>query len=230
MEREIITGALFLLTLLSPTPTPPAQQTSQVKQEMSVHIVQENDTLGTIAEKYYGSNEFWTNLWNDNSWIENPDLIEKDWKLKILKDRPEVPVQLSTELSEKIKKQTIAISNIQPTIKARTENTQPQNVQSEPVEQKTPVAAPGDPLNSAQITFLGNCESGMKANTNTGNGYYGAFQFSYGTWRSMGTSYERADLAPIEVQIDAVQRLLQRSSIFTQFPGCAAKMRIAGLL
>ena len=85
-------------------------------------------------------------------------------------------------------------------------------------------------LNDAQIQFLGNCESGMRPETNTGNGYYGAFQFSYGTWQSMGTGYERADLAPLEVQKDAVQRLLSRSSIFTQFPGCARKMRSLGLI
>lgn len=85
-------------------------------------------------------------------------------------------------------------------------------------------------LTDVQIQFLGNCESGMTATRNSGNGYYGAFQFSISTWNSMGTGYARADLAPLEVQIDAVQRLLSRSSIFTQFPGCAIKMRAAGLI
>ena len=85
-------------------------------------------------------------------------------------------------------------------------------------------------LTEDQMNFLGNCESGMRAERNSGNGYYGAFQFSIGTWNSMGTGYERADLAPMEVQKDAVQRLLQRSSIFTQFPGCSARMRALGLI
>ncbi len=86
------------------------------------------------------------------------------------------------------------------------------------------------PLNETQIQFLGNCESGMTASRNSGNGYFGAFQFSIGTWNSMGTGYARADLAPIEVQIDAVQRLVSRSSIFTQFPGCSRRMQAAGLI
>lgn len=101
---------------------------------------------------------------------------------------------------------------------------------------QTPAPAPvqvtysGGPLSEAQITFLGNCESGMTASRNSGNGYYGAFQFSPGTWNSMGTGYERADMAPLDVQKDAVQRLVSRSSIFSQFPGCSSQMRAAGLL
>lgn len=85
-------------------------------------------------------------------------------------------------------------------------------------------------LSDAQIQFLGNCESGMRPDANTGNGYYGAFQFSYSTWQAMGMGYERADLAPLEVQIVAVQKLLSRSSIWTQFPGCAYKMQSLGLI
>lgn len=85
-------------------------------------------------------------------------------------------------------------------------------------------------LSDEAINFLGNCESGMNPATNTGNGYYGAFQFSYGTWQSMGTAYERADLAPLEVQIDAVQRLVARSNIYGQFPACAQRMQSLGLI
>jgi len=86
------------------------------------------------------------------------------------------------------------------------------------------------PLTTAQIQFLGNCEAGMNPTRNSGNGYYGAFQFSIGTWNAMGTGYARADLAPLDVQIQAVQNLLSRSSIFGQFPGCANQMVAAGLL
>lgn len=86
------------------------------------------------------------------------------------------------------------------------------------------------PLSPAQIQFLGNCEAGMNPTRNSGNGYYGAFQFSAGTWNAMNTGYARADLAPLDVQIQAVQRLLSRSSIFGQFPGCANQMVTAGLL
>lgn len=103
---------------------------------------------------------------------------------------------------------------------------------SEPTPTPIPVDTSNSPksLNEEQIQFLGRCEAGMDPTKNTGNGYYGAFQFSYGTWQSMNTGYERADMAPLEVQIDAVQRLLQRSSIYTQFPACARQMQSQGLI
>lgn len=88
----------------------------------------------------------------------------------------------------------------------------------------------GGPLSSTQINFLGNCESGMTANRNSGNGFYGAFQFTISTWNAMGTGYARADMAPLDVQIGAVQKLLSGSSIYSQFPGCARKMQAAGLI
>jgi hypothetical protein len=87
------------------------------------------------------------------------------------------------------------------------------------------------PLSAAAITALGMCESGMTATRNSGNGYYGAFQFSAGTWNRMGTGYARADLAPLDVQISAVQKLLSGgSSVYGQFPACARKMAAAGLI
>jgi hypothetical protein len=85
-------------------------------------------------------------------------------------------------------------------------------------------------LSDTAITYLGSCEAGMDPTKNTGNGYYGAFQFSYGTWKRLNTGYERADLAPIEVQEAAVKQLLQGSSIYNQFPGCARKMHSIGLI
>ncbi len=97
------------------------------------------------------------------------------------------------------------------------------------VVRRGPVNTRG-PLSTAQIQFLGSCEAGMSPTRNSGNSYYGAFQFSVDTWNAMGTGYARADLAPLDVQIQAVQQLLSRSSIFGQFPSCANQMVAAGLL
>ena len=85
-------------------------------------------------------------------------------------------------------------------------------------------------LSTAAITFLGTCESGMTWNRNSGNGFYGAFQFTIGTWNAMGTGYARADLAPLDVQINAVQALVARSNIYGQFPTCSRKMQALGLI
>lgn len=91
----------------------------------------------------------------------------------------------------------------------------------------------GGPLSNMQITALGNCESGMTANRNSGNGFYGAFQFVPSTWRTVAPEPYNSRMphqAPLEAQKQAVQNLLSRSSIYTQFPGCARKMQAQGIL
>ncbi|AHB41938.1 transglycosylase-like protein [Candidatus Saccharibacteria bacterium RAAC3_TM7_1] len=91
----------------------------------------------------------------------------------------------------------------------------------------------GGPLSNIQITALGNCESGMTANRNSGNGFYGAFQFVPSTWRTVAPEPYNSRMphqAPLEAQKQAVQNLLSRSSIYTQFPGCARKMQAQGIL
>lgn len=84
---------------------------------------------------------------------------------------------------------------------------------------------------SGDIFFkLADCETDGGINgrvnwvSNTGNGYYGGFQFSASTWNSMGTGYARADLAPAEVQTAAAKRLQARSGWHSQWPACSKKL------
>lgn len=110
-------------------------------------------------------------------------------------------------------------------------------VTQQPVKQVETVGAKfnytGGPLSEAQITALGMCESGMTATRNSGNGFYGAFQFMPSTWSKVAPAPYNTMMpheAPLEAQKQAVQNLLSRSSIFTQFPGCAKKMRAQGII
>ena len=110
-------------------------------------------------------------------------------------------------------------------------------VTKEPVKQVETVGAKfnytGGPLNEAQIVALGTCESGMTATRNSGNGFYGAFQFMPSTWSKVAPAPYNGMMpheAPLEAQKQAVQNLLSRSSIFTQFPACAKKMRSQGII
>lgn len=77
---------------------------------------------------------------------------------------------------------------------------------------------------------LRQCESGGNYQINTGNGYYGAYQFSIPTWNHWNTGYARADLAPPEVQ-DAtiIRNTLGTSGLRTQNPGCMAKMGLSNM-
>jgi len=63
------------------------------------------------------------------------------------------------------------------------------------------------------------CESGGSYTRNSGNGYYGAYQFSASTWHNLGYSGlpHQADPA---TQDEAAQKLQARSG-WGQWPACS---------
>lgn len=81
------------------------------------------------------------------------------------------------------------------------------------------------------------CESGQDPTEDTGNGYYGAFQFLISTWQSIMVllgyghfedktyvgEFPRPTDASYEVQRSAAGALIERSG-WGQFPGCARKL------
>jgi hypothetical protein len=199
--------------------------------DYSEYVVREGDYLSSIANTYYGSEDYWTNIWNDNPQIENAAVLEPNTVLKIRNTKTELPEALSAELEARVE----VIGPVY-TYSNSESNTPVASYQQIAVVSPVPAATATAPaagpqvLSDAQINYLGSCEAGMNPAKNTGNGYYGAFQFSAGTWNSMGTGYARADLAPIDVQKAAVQRLVARSSVFTQFPACSQRMRSEGII
>ena len=237
MIQALLPGAIaftMLTSQIAPAPlvSSPSYHAPQSGQKKLIGIVKKDDTLKSLAKKYYGKEEFWATLWNDNQQISDPNRVETGTLLTLKQVLPQEP----EEPSEKIKELYSSFFP-KPTPSVVTIVIQPASVSATTTPEVSPAspsvaAQPASPqvLTEEQITYLGNCEAGMNPTKNSGNGYYGAFQFSYGTWSRMETSYARADLAPIEVQKDAVQRLLSRSSIFTQFPACAKAMQAAGLL
>jgi peptidoglycan hydrolase-like protein with peptidoglycan-binding domain len=62
------------------------------------------------------------------------------------------------------------------------------------------------------------CESGGNYSTNTGNGFYGAYQFTASTWRSLGYGGLPNQASPA-TQDEAARRLLARSGA-GQWPVC----------
>jgi hypothetical protein len=71
----------------------------------------------------------------------------------------------------------------------------------------------------AQLRF---CEAGGDYTKNTGNGYFGAYQYSISTWANFG-GFSRPDLAPPEVQ-DAKARETQARRGWSPWPSCARKL------
>jgi hypothetical protein len=75
---------------------------------------------------------------------------------------------------------------------------------------------------SAALAALRSCESGGDYTSDTGNGYYGAYQFARGTWASLGYR-GRPDQAPPAVQDQAAARL-QSITGWSSWPACAARL------
>lgn len=71
----------------------------------------------------------------------------------------------------------------------------------------------------AQLRF---CEAGGDYAKNTGNGYFGAYQYDIGTWANFG-GFARPDLAPPAVQ-DAKAQATQAARGWNPWPACARKL------
>ena len=68
------------------------------------------------------------------------------------------------------------------------------------------------------LARLRGCESGGRYDRNSGNGYYGAYQYDISTWANWG-GFARADLAPPNVQDEKVWETYKRRG-WQPWPSC----------
>ncbi len=68
------------------------------------------------------------------------------------------------------------------------------------------------------LTKIAACESGGDYKSNTGNGFYGAYQFDQGTWASVGGSGVASDAPPAEQDMRAAMLLARSGS--SPWPVC----------
>ena len=95
-------------------------------------------------------------------------------------------------------------------------------VHGAPVDASRTQAARASRSGTRSFDALAQCESGGNAQAVGGGGrYYGAFQFSLETWRSLGYSGKPTDYS-YETQKAAAQRLVKRSG-WSQFPSCSRR-------
>ena len=87
---------------------------------------------------------------------------------------------------------------------------------------KPVIAASPRPNEDILWQRLRNCEAGGRYERNSGNGYYGAYQMSAGTWRSLGYK-GLPHQAPPEVQDEAARKLQARSG-WGQWPACSRRI------
>ena len=84
------------------------------------------------------------------------------------------------------------------------------------------VVRPVIPTTDPVWARLRRCESGGRYDINTGNGFYGAYQFVHSTWRGLGYP-GMPHQAPPDMQDEAAQRLQARSG-WGQWPACTRKL------
>ena len=84
--------------------------------------------------------------------------------------------------------------------------------------------APAQPSGS-QPYALRMCESGGRYGINSGNGFYGAYQFSLGTWRGLGFSGYPHQASPATQ--DAAVRKLYGQRGWSPWPVCGQRARLA---
>ncbi len=155
-----------------------AEETKPKPQEpVQKYSVEAGESLSIIATNH--QLETWRPLWNANPDLQNPDAINPGQELVIptgeTTDRP-LPAGYGEPVA--------AAASAAPAA----------TYHSAPAAKVTRSAPGGDVLSRVRLR-----ESGGNYATNTGNGYYGAYQYDVGTWNNYG-GYRYASDAPPEVQ------------------------------
>jgi LysM repeat protein len=142
-----------------------------------LYVVAAGDSLSSIATTE--QLDSWRPLWNANPGVENPDLIYEGQNLVVpvgpTTDRP-LPADVTPA-------PVVARAAAATMVSASASN-----------------YAPGAPGILARVRQR---ESGGNYADNTGNGYYGAYQFNLGTWRGVGGSGLPSDASPAEQDMRA---------------------------
>jgi hypothetical protein len=88
---------------------------------------------------------------------------------------------------------------------------------------RQPVSAPAPvPVDGDVWARLRHCESGGRYDINTGNGYFGAYQFLLSTWNRLGYPGYPHQASPA-MQDEAAQKLQARSG-WGQWPACSRRL------
>ena len=86
-------------------------------------------------------------------------------------------------------------------------------------------AVPASAATADDFARLRECESGGNYSINTGNGFYGAYQFDLGTWRGLGYSgFPHHAAAPVQ---DQAARRLQEARGWQPWPACSARLGLS---
>jgi LysM repeat protein len=144
-----------------------------------VHEVQPGESLSVIADEEKLAS--WRPLWDANTALSDPDVIQAGDKLTVpTASVPERPLP-----AESAGAPAVAAAPVRRTA---------------PAISRQPAAGAGV---DAVLAGIRQRESGGNYAANTGNGYYGAYQFSLGTWQGVGGSGLPSQASPAEQDMRA---------------------------
>jgi LysM repeat protein len=180
MRKHFLIGVILASSVLLFKSEPIQAQEPPIPKPDQKYLVASGDSLSMIAENH--ALESWVPLWNANPAIEHPDVIHPGQEL----------IVPGGETAERPLPQTAVVQPL-----PQTQAVKP--VASRRVAQ-SPVYHNGTGGVLARIRQL---ESGGNYAINTGNGYYGAYQFDLSTWRGVGGSGLPSQASPEEQDMRA---------------------------
>lgn len=204
----IMSSRLAPLTQITP---PSATATLSFTQALPVnnfvlYSVGKGDSLKTIARKYYNDADYWTSLWNDNAWIDDPDNLRQVYMLKLKIIKPKKPEELTKDLQTKLSQIRSQYSfytpvpPIQPQLPATYAPRSDYEATYKAAGDKYSI--PWQILYGIHMTETG-CRNGPIMN-HSGSGAQGPMQFMPGTWRAYGVDGDGDGIADINNAIDAI--------------------------
>lgn len=203
-KTELIQESLPLTPSPSPkvTETKPEPTPTPTPSGPKVHTVKSGETLDSIASKHYDSSSYWTIIWNDNDFLDDPRLINSGMELEIRREKPAKNEELKEELAVVYEE----IINPSPT-PAPTGSPEPTRdvLPAGSFEQVYKDAAskygvPWEILYGMHLIETG-LRDGPIAN---GSGPQGPLQFMPGTWAAYGVDGNGDGVADINNAIDAI--------------------------
>jgi hypothetical protein len=95
--RDIILTAVIILGCFSFCKSVMAEEGGSISSDDTVYKIKKGDTLWDISEEYLKNPFLWPNIWKENDYIKNPDLIYPGNSLILPDVTPLVPETGATE-------------------------------------------------------------------------------------------------------------------------------------
>jgi membrane-bound lytic murein transglycosylase B len=183
----VLASTILTTTPLTPLSlqTPPTASSSFVftrvlpEDNFVAHMAMKGETLKIIAQEHYGDQEYWKNIWNDNSKISDPSDLAEGLFIKLRAAKPEKAADLEEELK-------IRFSKLQPVYYAPIANFPQSNYEEVYKAAGEKFGIPWQILYGIHYTETG-LRNGEIYNYQ-GSGAQGPMQFMPGTFRAYAVS------------------------------------------